>query len=97
MGKREEPGIGPSEAKGDVRATALALLSSRAPGATICPSEVARAIASGGGHADWRTGMPAVHEAIDAMAAEGLVRLTWKGEAMAAREGPYRIGRRIRG
>lgn len=91
MRGREEPGIRQSETGGDVRSTILALLARRASGATICPSEVARAIAAG--NADWLRGMPEVHEAVDAMVAEGLVRLSWKGEAMAVREGPYRIGR----
>ncbi|MET1111425.1 MAG: DUF3253 domain-containing protein [Allosphingosinicella sp.] len=88
MGEREESGI----TSGDARAATLALLSHRAPGATICPSEVAREIAAAAGQADWRAAMPTVHEAVDSMVAEGRVRLSWKGEAMAAREGPYRIG-----
>jgi hypothetical protein len=54
---------------------------------------VARAIAAAGGEADWRGEMPAVHAAIDGLVADGLVRLSWKGEAMPVREGPYRIGR----
>lgn len=66
----------------------LALLAARAPGATVCPSEVARAMAS-----DWRSAMPAVHAAIDELVAEGAVRLSWKGRPLAARTGPYRIGR----
>jgi hypothetical protein len=37
--------------------------------------------------------MPAVHAAVDEMAAEGLVRLSWKGAPMPVRDGPYRIGR----
>jgi hypothetical protein len=71
----------------------LALLERRAPEATICPSEVARVLAGASGKADWRGEMPAVHAAIDELAAEGLVRLSWMGEALPAREGPYRIGR----
>ena len=76
----------------DAPATILALLERRAPGATICPSEVARAMAAAAGRGDWRTEMPTVHAAIDAMAAAGRVRLSWKGEAMPVRDGPYRIG-----
>jgi hypothetical protein len=72
------------------RAATLALLARRAEGATVCPSEVARAVAGGG---DWRGEMAAVHAAVDGLAAQGLVRLSWKGREMAAREGPYRIGR----
>jgi len=73
----------------DPRATTLSLLARREPDATICPSDVARAIAS-----DWRGAMPAVHAAIDGLVDDGLVRLSWKGRPMARRSGPYRIGRR---
>ena len=77
----------------DPRAATLGLLAGRADGATICPSEVARAIAAEAGHTDWRGEMPAVHEAIDGLLAEGAVRLSWKGKAVPVRQGPYRIGR----
>ena len=72
------------------RAATLALLAARAPDATVCPSEVARAISSG---ADWRDAMPTVHSAIDCLVDEGAVRLTWQGQPLALRAGPYRIGR----
>jgi len=78
---------------GDARATTLALLARRAAGATVCPSEVARALAAASGTGEWRGEMAAVHEAVDRLVEEGAVRLTWKGEARAARDGPYRIGR----
>lgn len=71
----------------------LRLLAGRAAGATICPSEVARALAAAAGEADWRGRMPDVHEAVDRMVAEGRVRLSWKGAEMPVRDGPYRIGR----
>ncbi|WP_328804084.1 DUF3253 domain-containing protein [Sphingomonas sp. 8AM] len=64
------------------------MLASRAPDTTICPSEVARAIAQ-----DWRSAMPDVHAAIDELVQAGLVRLSWKGQPLATRSGPYRIGR----
>ena len=73
----------------DARDAALALLEARAAGATVCPSEVARALAVGDA---WRAQMPRVHAAVDALVAEGAVRLSWKGEVMAERAGPYRIG-----
>lgn len=76
-----------------MRAVTLALLARRAADATVCPSEVARAIAAAVGIADWRGEMPAVHAAIDGMVADGQIRLSWKGVAMPARNGPYRIGR----
>lgn len=64
------------------------MLAFRAPSATICQSEVARAIAP-----DWRSAMPEVHAAIDEVAQAGSVRLSWKGQPLATRSGPYRIGR----
>lgn len=75
----------------EARAATLALLARRAAGATICPSEVARALAAG--TTDWRGAMPAVHAEVSRMAAEGLVRLSWKGAARHVDDGPYRIGR----
>ncbi len=72
----------------DPRDTTLTLLARRAPDASVCPSEVARAIA-----ADWRGAMPAVHAAIDELVRDGLIRLSWKGRPMATRSGPYRISR----
>lgn len=72
------------------RAATLALLAARAREATVCPSEVARAIADGDG---WRAAMPVVHAAVDELVAEGRVRLRWKGSALAGRAGPYRISR----
>lgn len=74
------------------RAATLTLLATRAPRATVCPSEVARAI-SGATNEDWREAMPAVHAAIDALAAQDAIRLSWKGRPMPVRAGPYRIGR----
>ncbi|MDV3455724.1 DUF3253 domain-containing protein [Sphingomonas sp. HF-S4] len=72
----------------------LTLLGQREPGATICPSEVARMVAaemSASDGADWRTGMPIVHAAVDHLVAQGRIRLSWKGRALSARSGPYRI------
>lgn len=89
----ESQGVAASHA----RDTILALLAARAPGATICPSEVARGmVAAKGtqtGPQDWRNAMPLVHAAVDQLLAEGFVRLSWKGELLATRAGPYRIGR----
>ena len=73
------------------REAAIDLLTRRREGGTICPSEVARAITCGG---NWRDAMPQVHEAVDALLAEGSIQLSWKGEIMSERSGPYRIGRR---
>jgi hypothetical protein len=78
---------------GSARDMALAILAARAPNATICPSEVARAIAPGPG---WRDAMPMVHSAVDRLFEEGAVRLSWKGQPLASRAGPYRISRGTR-
>ena len=75
----------------DACATTVALLAARAANATICPSEVARDLAKAGG--DWRGQMAAVHDAVDELVADGLIRLSWKGATMTERNGPYRIGR----
>ncbi|WP_347341133.1 DUF3253 domain-containing protein [Sphingomonas sp. TREG-RG-20F-R18-01] len=50
----------------DPKAAILSILAHRAPGATICPSEVARSIAQ-----DWRSAMPAVHAATDELVSDG--------------------------
>ncbi|MDP1027606.1 DUF3253 domain-containing protein [Sphingomonas sp. KR1UV-12] len=76
----------------EARAATLALLAARAAEASVCPSEVARALTAG--HADaWRDAMPAVHDAVDRLLAEGAVRLSWKGQPLSVRAGPYRISR----
>jgi hypothetical protein len=75
------------------RAAVLALLAARAPHASLCPSEVARALATAADSDDWRGAMADVHAAIDALVADGAVRLRWKGVAMPVRRGPYRIVR----
>jgi len=74
------------------RTAVLTLLSQRNLGATVCPSEVAREIASGDKRA-WRFAMPLVHDAADQHLDQGLIRLSWKGRKLSARSGPYRIGR----
>lgn len=85
-----------------LRELTLTLLAARAPGATICPSEVARAsvaLSQGteAGAKGWREVMPEVHAAVDRLLAEGVVELSWKGETLATRAGPYRIRARSTG
>ena len=75
------------------RAAVLALLDRRAESATICPSEAARTLAAENGRGDWRAEMAAVHAAVDALVNDGTVRLSWRGESLPARTGPYRISR----
>ena len=84
----------------DARAATLALLAARAPGATVCPSEVARSLVADNaevGAEHWRSAMPAVHDAVDGLVMEGRVRLSWKGKSLKARMGLYRIAREERG
>lgn len=53
-------------------AEVLALVRARKPGATVCPSEVARALTTTeGGAGDWRDHMTAVHKAVDRLVSEG--------------------------
>lgn len=79
----------------DAKHHTLALLAQRVETATICPSDVARALAAQAGDPTaWRTEMPTVHHTVDLMARESEIVLSWKGQPLAKRDGPYRIGRR---
>ena len=73
-----------------VAATIMRLLDRRGRGKTICPSEVARDIAAATDD-EWRPHMEAVHAAVDALAAQGSIALSWKGKPLAERRGAYRI------
>ena len=75
---------------GTARDITMTLLSARARGATIRPSEVARALTLSD---DWRGAMPMVHAAVDHLLAEDRVEISWKGQSLENRAGPYRIGR----
>jgi hypothetical protein len=77
-----------------VRVVTLALLAKRADDATVCPSEVARALADEGACEDWRQAMPVVHTAVDTLLRGGIIRLSWKGMPLETRSGPYRIAYR---
>jgi hypothetical protein len=79
-----------------IRQAVLNMLATRSRSATICPSEVARSLASQNDYpktSDWRDLMSDVHDAVDALVAEDTVQLSWKGKPMTARSGPYRVGR----
>lgn len=69
----------------------VSLLANRAAAATLCPSEVARALVIESNCEEWRTKMPVVHGAVDALLHRGTVKLSWKAEPLARRSGPYRI------
>lgn len=64
------------------RDVTLALLAARSGGATICPSEIARTLATPD---TWRDAMPTVHEAVDQLLADGVIRLSWKSRPLATR------------
>lgn len=68
------------------------LLQQRSTGATICPSEAARAVDP----EDWRALMPAARATAGRMAAAGEVEVTQGGQVVdvATVKGPVRIRRR---
>jgi hypothetical protein len=86
----------PSQIDDAARRAVMTLLNNRAAEATICPSEVARALVAADDRKqkdDWRSAMPTVHAAVDHLLSEGLVRLSWKTQPLTQRSGPYRISR----
>lgn len=70
----------------------LALLARRARGATICPSEAARAV-HGSNEARWRAAMEAARAAGRRLANRGLVEFVQRGEVVApsTARGPVRL------
>ena len=83
----------PEAAEPDDAALEAAILDAlvrRAPGASICPSEAARALAE-----DWRPLMPRIRAAASRLVAEGRVVATRKGAPVdpAAPGGPIRLRR----
>ena len=74
-------------------ATIRALLDARAPSASICPSEVARALSPEG--AAWRALMPEVRRVAAQLANEGTLRVTQGSADVNARTagGPIRLRR----
>jgi hypothetical protein len=74
----------------EVEAAILAAVAARGAGRSICPSEVARALAP----QDWRPLMPAVRDAAARLAAAGRIAVTQGGRAVdaGAARGPIRLG-----
>lgn len=70
----------------------LELLANRAPGATICPGEVARSV-SGAESDEWRKLLPPVRQSARSLAREGKVEFTQRGEVVDPEQfkGPVRI------
>ncbi|NOJ97399.1 DUF2256 and DUF3253 domain-containing protein [Corallococcus coralloides] len=73
----------------------LELLSQRAGGATVCPSEVARA----SGEEDWRACMEPVREAARRLVARGVLDIVQGGRVVdpSTARGPIRLRLRARG
>jgi len=71
----------------------LTLLDSRAPSASICPSDVARALSPD--ERIWRAKMPAIRRVAAQLAAQGRVKVTRGTQEVDAlsRGGPVRIRR----
>ena len=74
----------------------VALLAARAPSASICPSEAARALR--GDEAAWRALMPEVRRVASVLAARGVVEATQGGRSLPATgivdaTGPLRLRR----
>ncbi|WP_263262461.1 DUF3253 domain-containing protein [Pseudomonas sp. RIT-PI-S] len=77
---------------GEISACLLALLAQRDPGASICPSDVARAL----GDADtWRALMDPVRAQAQALARTGKVVIT-QGSRQLPAEGPFHGPIRLR-
>lgn len=78
-----------------LEASILDLLSRRAAGATICPSEAARAV---GGDTDdaWRDLMESSRRAARRLVAAGEIEITQKGRVVdpSTAKGPIRLRRR---
>ncbi len=80
-----------SLAAGGYEADILGLLAARARGATICPSEVARALKPE--NDEWRALMEPVREAARRLVAQGRVVITQQGHEVdpSTAKGPIRI------
>ena len=74
-----------------IRQSILDLLEQRGPGKTICPSEVARAVALD----DWRPVMPLVREVVSGMVAEGVLLVTQAGQVVDPAEAKGAIRLRL--
>jgi hypothetical protein len=76
----------------EIERTIARLLAGRAEGRTICPSEAARALAD-----DWRPLMEPVRQRAYAMADEGRLEVTQRGEVVDGRTARGAIRLRLRG
>ena len=76
-------------AQGAAETAIVAVLSERARGATICPSEAARRVDAD----DWRAQMEPVRDAARRLAARGIIEVTQGGHVVdaATARGPIRL------
>ena len=82
-----------TDTTGKIAAAIEPMVVTRAEGATVCPSEVARALV--GDDAEWRVLMPAVREAAAGLVRAGRLSVTRGGVEVDAMlpGGPIRLGR----
>lgn len=78
-----------TEKRNSVEATILELLQARKPGASICPSEAARAVFG----QDWRERMPHVRAVANQMAGQSQIEICQKGVVIdpVTAKGPIRL------
>lgn len=79
-----------------IAAEIRALLDARAPGKTICPSEIARRLdPTQASTAGWQAWMPSVRAVAGELSRAGEVIVTQRGRSVDARtaRGPVRIGK----
>lgn len=98
LGERGHPWWEPADEqhrKARIGATIRTLLRDRQPPATLCPSEVARAV----GQPEWRRWMDEVRDVGRQLAAEGVIEITQSGELADRLDPPgpirYRAGRKL--
>ncbi len=77
---------------GRLRKVILQAVAARGADKTICPSEVARVVSSGG--EAWRELMPKVRAEAHRLQADGLIDVTQKGKPVdpLSAKGPIRLG-----
>ena len=76
-----------------IERTMLRLLEDRGAGKTICPSEVARAVAGSDEESAWRPWMSVVREVAERLVSEKKIVVTQSGEVVDGRtaKGPVRL------
>lgn len=77
----------------EIETTILRLLEQRAPGKTICPSEVARAVAGSAQRAAWEPLMEPVRSVAARLVSERKIVITQKGQVIDGNtaKGPIRF------